>query len=217
YQYHGTVKQGDTPQAVFIANPFYQRPGRPSRPRIKEIHLVVPRDPVGDFKAGRLQLLLDLPSERVKDLMKAGVKAEDVQTLASRRIYFLAANHDIEALQNQNFRQALAHAIDREAILKAHFRAGFTAIDAQNRLVDKATEETRPLHPTLNGPYPAGSWACAPASRVPENLHDFDLARNKVKAAKLGAVELTLKYPDDDPRVEKACKDICEQIGKLGD
>jgi len=49
YQYHGTVKQGDTPQAVFIANPFYQRPGRPSRPRIKEIHLVVPRDPVGDF------------------------------------------------------------------------------------------------------------------------------------------------------------------------
>jgi ABC-type transport system substrate-binding protein len=215
FRYQDTTNEGESPQAVFVANPSYQRAGRPGLPRIKEIRFVVPRDPVADFKAGRIHLLLDMPTERVGELIKAGVREADIRTLANRRVYFLAVNHENEALQSLDLRKALAHAIDREALLKEFFRGGFEAIDAQHRLVAKAAADTKPLHPALNGPYPLDSWACAPASRVPRNLYDLDKARTRAKQARLDRVELTLKYPNDDPRVSKACQAMADQLSKL--
>jgi ABC-type transport system substrate-binding protein len=217
FEYHGRMGQGQASQALFIANPFYQRAGKPGQPHIREVRMVVSADPGRDFMGGKLQLLLDLPTSRIKELIQAGFKEQDIRTLSSRRVYFLAVNHDNEALQDQDLRKAIAHAIDRETLLKDHFRAGYEGVGRDNRLTTQLGIDTVPLHPMLNGPYPAGSWACAPASRVPPRLYAYDLARTRAKLAlsRLHKVELTLKYPDDDPRVAKACTALCAQVAKL--
>jgi ABC-type transport system substrate-binding protein len=219
FQYDRTEAKGDSRHVVFTANPFYQRASRPGRPRIREIRFFVSKDPAKDLEKGQLQLLLDLPSSRVRELIKAGFKEEDIRTLPSRRVYFLAVNHQNEALQNQDLRKAIAHAIDRETLLKDHFRAGYLGLGPGGKLVEKAGPVTEPLHPVLNGPYPAGSWACAPPSRVPTHLFDPSLARTKAKQAlaKLHPVDLKLAYPAGDIRVQKACEDICAQVAGLGE
>src|SRR5262249_36152820 len=129
-------------------------------------------------------------------------------------------NHRKDALQNQDLRKALAHGIDRETLLNDHFRAGYRAVDRNNRLSKQGGPDCQPLHPALNGPFPAGSWACCPPSRVPAKLYDPGLAQTKAKQAraklKTETVKLTLKFPDDDPRARKACADICAQLAKLG-
>jgi ABC-type oligopeptide transport system substrate-binding subunit len=204
---------------VFTANPYYQRSGRGGRPWVREIRFVVPEAPANDFSEGRIQLLLDLPTAQVAKLKAAGVKDENIRTLAPRRVYFLAVNHRKESLRNQDLRQALAHGIDRETLLKDHFRAGYQGLDRNNQLRKRAGPDTHALHPALNGPYPAGSWACSPSSRVPLNLYNPALARAKAKRAraqlKTGTIKLTLKFPNDDPRVKKACQDLCAQLNKV--
>src|SRR5262249_58758911 len=67
------------------------------------------------------------------------------------------------------------------------------------------------------GPYRAGSWACCEPSRVPLNLYDPGRARSHAAAAvkRLGSIDLTLKYPDDDPRVRRACEFLCQQVEQL--
>ncbi len=219
YQYQGTVTHDGRREAVFVANPFYQRSVRPGRPFIQEIRFYVAKKPAEDLTRGPMRLLLDLPTERIKDLVKKGFKEENVRTLANRRVYFLAVNNQNDSLQSQQLRLALAHAIDREAILDAHFRAGFAAVDRAGRLLPRSNPEAERLHPALNGPYPAGSWASAPSSRVPPALYNPDRARTMAKEAltrlRAKTVELTLKYPAGDPRVEKACQDICAQAAKV--
>jgi peptide/nickel transport system substrate-binding protein len=202
---------------VFAANPFYQRASKPGRPRISEIRFFVPKEPVREFRDGRLHLLLDLPTPRLRELKQLGLPEQSLLTLGNRRVYFLAVNHQNEALQNQHLRKAIAHAIDRDALLTSHFRGGYKGVDRDGRLMEQLGADSRPLHPELNGPYPPMTWACAPSSRVPARLYNLDLARSDAKRAlaKLSKVNLTLKYPDDDPLVQKACQEICDQVGKL--
>jgi ABC-type transport system substrate-binding protein len=56
---------------------------------------------------------------------------------------------------------------------------------------------------------------------VPTKLHDPEKARLFLGEARdkdgVKKVELTLKYPDDDPRVEQACREIARQLAALGD
>jgi ABC-type transport system substrate-binding protein len=220
----GPATEEDTNYLVFAANPYYQRAGRPGRPRIREIRFFVTKDPGRALRNERLHLLPDVRTSEIPDLVKKhGFREDDIRTLPNRRVYFLAVNHndrDSEALQNLELRQALAHGIDREALLKSHFRAGFEGIDGEHRLVRVATPDTTKLHPALNGPYPAGSWACSPDVRA--NLFDPDKARLKARAAlkklrRVKLIELKLTFPDDDPRVKAACNDMCEQLSKLAD
>jgi ABC-type transport system substrate-binding protein len=213
----GTADEENKKYLVFAANPFYQRASRPAMPRIREIRFFESHDPAGELRGERLHLLPDVPTGKVPELLKGGFRPDDIRTLASRRVYFLAVNHGVDALENEDLRQAIAHAIDREAILRAHFRAGFEALDRDHHLVKAAGLDTVKLHPALNGPYPAGSWACSPD--VSPQLYDLDRAGLKARAAlkKLKKVELRLSYPTGDPRVEGACKDICAALGKLSD
>jgi ABC-type transport system substrate-binding protein len=229
FQYRGREPENNPRFAVFTANPKYQdRTGRKDLPYIREIRFVVSSNPIRDFKENQLHLLLDLPTQRARELLDAdkkefGDNRPTIRTWGNRRVYFLAINHKKkEALKIQEMRKAFAHAIDREGLLTAHFRAGYQAIDRQNQLKTVLTNEDEQLHPALNGPFPAGSWACCPTSRVPAgaNLYNPDDALSYVKGAlkTLGEdVDLKLSYPNDDPRVVKACEAICTALSKLTD
>jgi ABC-type oligopeptide transport system substrate-binding subunit len=217
FQLQAREEEAESKAVVFTANPFYQRAARPGRPWVREIRLVVPKDPAKDFTEGRLHVLLDLPTNGIARLKGADLKDINIRTLANRRVYFLAVNNRHDALGNQDLRQALAHAIDRATLLKGHFRAGYQSVDRNQQVSRK--EGTQVLHPALNGPFPAGSWACCPSSRVPTTLYNPALAKRKAKQAlaklNTATVNLTLKYPDDDLRVAEACKEICAQVAKL--
>jgi peptide/nickel transport system substrate-binding protein len=196
FQFHG--KDGNA--VVFTANPKYQRADKPGLPQIREIRFFHSDNPPRDFADGRLHLLLDLPTDKIASLRS--VKGVTVQTLPNRRVYFLAVNHRSRALQNEDLRRAIAHAIDRTKILDDVFRADLKG-------------DPMPPHRPLNGPYPPGSWACKP--NLPADPFDPALAR--VMAAKAKTVStrrLSLKYPDEDPRVKRACEMIRDQVAALG-
>src|SRR5262249_52364449 len=133
---------------VFLANPSYSaRAGKNNLPRIREIHFVRCDDPVKDFGKGDDKRSIDLYANPTADQIKA-LRANPslviTPTKPNRRIYFLAVNHLKPALKNENVRRALAHAINREKILDECFRGDLG-------------KET---HHSLNGPFPARSWAC---------------------------------------------------------
>jgi ABC-type transport system substrate-binding protein len=191
----------DASQVVFVANPYYEmRSGKAGLPRIREIHFIRSENPVNEFREERLQLLLDWPSSRFKELENA---RDDVKlmTLPNRRIYFLAVNHQNPLLgKNQALRRAIAHAINREEILKDCFRAGLTPSP----------------HRPLNGPYLLGSWAYNPTLKA--DPYDRDLAKSQATKAKEGRTSLgrlSLKYPSGDSAVAKACQQIQEQVKQV--
>jgi ABC-type transport system substrate-binding protein len=186
------VTEDNRDYLVFKVNPHFRRHGK--SPRFAEIRLftVKKEEVTKEFQhpTKPMNFWLDAPSEALALCDKAQAKSE---TLVNRRIYFLAVNCRLKDLASVDLRRAIALAIDREAILKSRFRAG----DAKR-------------HAALNGPYPAESWACAKG--VPTNLFNSELAKSKLK----GSVTLALKFPDDDPRVGEACKDIQKQLERLG-
>jgi peptide/nickel transport system substrate-binding protein len=117
---------------------------------------------------------------------------------SSRRIYFLAVNHAVPALGGAggtDLRRLLAHAIQRDAILNECFRAGY-----------------RDFHQALNGPFPPDTWPCSPL--VSPTLDQPDLARSLIDPRRK-PVALELKYPADDPAVERACQMMQKQLEEL--
>lgn len=196
YRYVGQPTIDNRPTAVFVANPNYgSRSGKRGLPHIREIHLVRSDNPVVDFAKGRIDLLLDVPPKRVKEL--EGAKNVLVPPpLPSRRVWFLAVNHRRPALRNQDLRRALGLAVPREKILDDYFRP----------------EPGREVHKSLNGPFPADSWACDP--NIP-SLDRLDLAKARLKEAeRRGPLpkRLSLKYPDDDPRVTQAMEYLAAHL-----
>jgi ABC-type oligopeptide transport system substrate-binding subunit len=212
---------GKTQFARFVANPHYgARAGRAGRPHLQEIHFFqynVARDKDGkektqvedDIRTLHLNLALDLTAAEAAALrQKAGDLRVRVPPPAgpNRRIWFLAVDHHTPALQNAALRLALADAIDREAVLDRCFRGG-----------------VKEAHKALNGPYPAGSWACNPDLKGPthkDSLDPFDEAAAKALRAQaateagLRDVSLDLSYPTGDPAVKAAVDDICDQVKK---
>jgi ABC-type oligopeptide transport system substrate-binding subunit len=189
----------DGEKCVFVANQHYgARENREGLPRIREIFLVKSVDPFQEFRTDpNFGMVFDLTSAKFKELKSAGLDATvKLRTLPNRRIYFLALNHRNSVMQNEHFRRGLANAIQRDEILKACFREGL--------------EQPVP-HRALNGPYPPGSWAADPSVlpyRTPFARDELTLA----KANRATKVSLTLKYPDDDPAVARACELIKKQI-----
>src|SRR5204862_7484374 len=89
----------------------------------------------------------------------------------------------------------------------------------------RGARKQRQVHKAINGPYPAGSWACNPAlKRSGEDKNSLDLfdlafADSQIKqAADQGErdIRLTLKYPTGDTQVEKAVADLCNQMKTIG-
>ena len=205
YRYEGReTEPGERQVAVFRANPYYsQRPGNFGMPNIREIRFVVPNlsSAPRNLSDGQLHLALDvltadLPRYTSDPLASGLIK---VWTPAiNRRIWMLAVNHRRLALQNVDLRRGIAAAIDREEILNSIFR----------------TEERRTAHKSLNGPFPVNSWATpAKAKEKGTTLFNKDLAGGLLgSAVATGAIRLTLKYSEDDPRAVRACGIIKAQV-----
>lgn len=152
--------------------------GQRHRGQVREIRLFVP----GKTLSPPLpHVIIDMPG-----LAKQGY--QEVQQPAWRRVYFVAVNHRRPELANVKLRRFLALAVDRDKILQDFFPG------------DKSQ--------SLNGPYPLESWATCPPPRVPRSLYQPELARSLARELKAESakIRLTLKYPSDDPRVEKACQ-----------
>jgi ABC-type transport system substrate-binding protein len=201
YVYDGRKSDMGREYAGFTANLNYgSRPSKIGLPRIQEVRFFATADPVGDVVKNRIDLALDLTAEQALELKKeSGVTVSlPPRPAPNRRVYFLAVNLRRPALAGMELRRALAHAIDREKLLDEHFRGGLG----------------REVHRSLNGPYPANSWACSPRVKDP-----FDLLKAKALAEearkKLGPVPLaalTLKYPEGDPALAKAMEALCAQV-----
>jgi ABC-type transport system substrate-binding protein len=221
----GTLTADGRKYLRFIANPSYATGPRHPAPQIREIRFFVSSDPAADFahKTAPMHLLLDARTQDLSRLTKAGIRL--AETATERRVYFLAINHRVPALADEKLRRALAHGIDRGRLLADHFgssvpafRAGSLAIwGAPGPAVAAAMAPTGAAHhQVLNGPYPAGSWAVCPDNRVPARLANLATAETFLRGVKAATVELELKYPDDDPRVEAACRALAGQLADLG-
>jgi ABC-type transport system substrate-binding protein len=194
----------------FVANPSYGlRPGKRDLPRIQEIRFYLCTNAVEELCSGKLDLVLDLTAKEVNELrQKANNFHVEVPlptpAAPNRRIYFLAINHG--KLPDANLRKALAYAINREKLLDDHFRGP---------LKDQVH-----IHKALNGPFPAGSWACNPALANRQNkdsldLYDADGAKTFSQQAAVRAIgPLKLKYPEGDPTLKEALEDLCAQVKK---
>ncbi len=189
-----------------MSNPAYgSRPGRANLPHIREIRFYVSKDPVKDLKEGQLDMALDLTS------VQAATLAKESRILVpppgpNRRVYFLAVNHKPGSiLANSDIRRGLALAIDREELLDRYFRKDLG----------------KGFHKALNGPFPAGSWACQHVSGD-KSLDPFDvkLAERKI-ADGLDATrarkteQLSLLYPTGDPRLADALNDLRKQVAAV--
>lgn len=197
----------------FSANPSYRsRPTKNGAPHIQEIRFYTSSNAVEDLSAGKLDLVLDLTATEAQELLQkqnAGLPIEaplPSQTVPNRRIYFLAIN--TRKLADAELRQALSYAIDRETLLNKHFRGPLN---------------TR-VHKALNGPFPVGSWACNQngndaANKVAPKLFKPDAAKflkdqpSVRQAVKDGPWKLN--YPDGDPALADAMKELCAQVKEL--
>ncbi|HJT79079.1 MAG TPA: ABC transporter substrate-binding protein [Gemmataceae bacterium] len=197
YQFAGPKRSaGGRDYVSFTASPNYgSRAGKAGLPHLREVEFFKTDDPVKDLQAHTIDLVPDLPSDKVKAAGDvAGVR---VRTLPQNlRVYFLAVNYRQPNLQDVHLRLALAWAIDRAKILTDAFRRGGPGEN---------------VHHVLTGPFPAGSWACGQA----QVGYRHDRARRElVEAQKAGleGVELTLKYPNDDPAVKRAMEAVRDQV-----
>jgi ABC-type oligopeptide transport system substrate-binding subunit len=192
----------------FIANPSYgSRPGKREMPHIEEVRFYVYNDAVKELRQGEMDLVLDLTAKEADELRQ---QADSLQVTAplpsaavpNRRIYFLAVNQN--RLKDAAVRRSLALAINREKLLNEHFRGPLKG----------------QVHKALNGPFPAGSWACSPGlsnrqDRASLDLFDFEKARalsQQAPVRKAAESPLKLKYPEGDPVLAEALKALCDQV-----
>jgi ABC-type oligopeptide transport system substrate-binding subunit len=184
---------------VLRANPNFVRHGQPAPGPIREIRFFAPKDADADLGQLPAHLILDPHPGQLAALRKQGYS--DIRNLPVPRVWFLGVNHRRAAFANANVRLALAQAVDRKGLLDRHFRTDLPGATAL----------------TVNGPFPRGSWANSSASRVPEELFRAEDARAAArKAGKVVAkVEWSLKYPDGDPRLHAAFKELADQVAKV--
>ncbi|HEX4588377.1 MAG TPA: ABC transporter substrate-binding protein [Gemmataceae bacterium] len=209
FVYAGRQTKGGRVYAIFPANPAYRRP---DPPKLSAVWMVATRNPVADFKSklfhfaltthtGQLAALKPPPQPVGGQVGKLEVNIGNlghVDTVFSRRIYLLAVNHQSAKLgegeKGRELRKFLAHAIQRDAILTACFRAGFGE-----------------HHQPLTGPFLPNTWPCNGA--LAGRLDDPDLARS-LRSREAGKVDLVLKYPAGDPAVAEACKLMAQQVAE---
>ncbi len=197
YQVQGREGADGRVYLVLRANPRYLRRGRPSPGPIREVRFFVWRD--GDPGEPAPHLALDITPAQGAALKKHA-KVE-LRNLEVPRVHFLGLNHRRAPFTNLHVRKALALAIDRAGLLKRHFLSELPGAAPQ----------------TVNGLFPRNSWANSAGKRVPEELYRADDARSAARLAgkDLAQVEWTLKYPEGDPQLDAALKELAEQVGKV--
>ncbi len=197
FEYLGRKDEENKAVAVFQLNPHDLRPGAGN---LNEIRLTKWTDPGKDLGKPLPHLILDAPTDQLPALKALGYVESDART--SPRVCFLAVNQRKAPLASDAVRRAIAHGIDRQALLNQHFRSA--ALKGKH-------------HATANGLFPRDSWASAPVPRVPEELFHAEQARSFARKAKAESakLELTLKYPAADARVEAACTEVGQTIVAL--
>ena len=110
FMYEGRKTMGGREYAIFPVNPAYNRPN-PSR--LKAVWMVVSRNPLSDWKGGLIHFAVTTntnelasasnphPAGGAQQAGKLEVNISNtghVDTLFGRRIYFLAINHQVQAL-----------------------------------------------------------------------------------------------------------------------
>ncbi|MGE3807084.1 MAG: ABC transporter substrate-binding protein [Gemmataceae bacterium] len=134
----------------------------------------------------------DLARGTLHLVLDAEVEGDEVLRLPARRVFFLAVNQRRPFLQNRALRRCLALAIDRAAIVKSVF-----GDSKGNR--------------ALNGPFLGDSWAANPELAPLFNAASAAALAVKAKES-LGGNTLSLKYPEGDGRIERACQAIRDQV-----
>ncbi len=184
----------------FRANPRFREGGTP---HIKEIQFneIQPLDAIGEFAKGKLDLVYGVRKAHRAQLVQEG-RQSCLHRLNTPSVYFLAPNYAARntPLVDANFRLAIAHAINRSAILTQYFRD------------DEHDNANRPL----TGPFPCDSWANSPMVEdfKTERARSF-LAQARQKFTTIRPV--TLCYPDEeDQDTENACKLIKQNLSEIG-
>ena len=200
--------------------PYGLRAGHPNQPRLTEVRLLRRATPSPTSSAERsIWCSARSPARWRKSTilgrrtkisrtprLEAVVSGRDlnVQTLPSRRIYYLAVNHA--------YRPSAETPASRRACCLRH-----------SQRTDPDRLLSRRLHGRIIGArrsVPPNTWPCSPlvvkgrsttrpgqkASATPPNC----AAVGKDWPGRTR--ELKLKYPAGDPLIEKACKMICEQV-----
>lgn len=205
--YGGKGSEQAREYVAFKANEHYAARGHTTgQPRIKEVRFFASADPVKDLQEKKLDMVLDLTAEQAGKLEKVEgvVVPKPSSEVPNRRIHFLAINHTNRKLRNPAIRLALAWAINRDKLLSDHFRNGWD----------------QRIHRVINGPYPAGTWACDPTvvgrSKADKlDLFDEQGAKSKwkqgLKEIDETTVRLELAYPSGDDDLAAAMKALCKQ------
>ena len=142
-------------------------------------------------------LAFDVPTDQIPAFKELGFT--EVAVSGPTCVFFLAVNQRHPSLASKEVRRAIAHAIDRQALLNKHFRS--PAVKTPHQM-------------TANGLFPHGSWASCPAPRVPAELFQPEQARSLARKLAAGAdgFAWTLKYANDDGRVKDACEAVAAAI-----
>lgn len=204
YRFTGVEQEAMRTCAVFKASTLYgDRASNIGLPVIREIRLFVPKPDVAgrDFLAGQLHLWMD-PGAETYTRTLADVNLSSVAggyTLEhNRRIWMLAVNHRKSTLRRNELRRALAHAIDRDVIVKEALRSGNAR-----------------MHQSLTGPFPPGAWPAPPAAKP---LFQPELAKGyfaEVLKEPNDPVALTIRYCNEEPGAAQAVSRIKEQVETL--
>jgi ABC-type transport system substrate-binding protein len=207
FMYGGIKSDQEREYRQFVANPNYgSRPSKLGLPHVQEVRFYQSSSPAKDLEQNRIDLAVDLTADDAKSLQgRADVKVQlpGPQTM-NRRVYFLAVNLRRPGLANAEFRRMLSVAINREKLLDDVYRGSLG----------------RAVHKAINGPFPAGSWACSPniKSPNPPSLDPFDhdlavsLAKQPETRKGMGPTPLTLKYPEGDAALDKAMEALVAQV-----
>jgi ABC-type oligopeptide transport system substrate-binding subunit len=130
----------------------------------------------------------------LREQLKGARKEEQLKSLVTPSVYFLAPNHRRSELKNRSLRLAIAHALNRRELL------------ADLPGDDQSKKE-------LTGPFPLGCWACSHESFA----FDSRLVRGHLADCAdevNGMGELSLVFPLEDDKAEKACEKIKEALAK---
>jgi ABC-type transport system substrate-binding protein len=213
FVYAGSGSEQGRTFARFLANPYYgTRAGKLNWPRFREVRFFAYTDAEQEIK-NKLEVLLDLTAEEADTLHQtpsAGYNVHlPVATTPNHRVYYLAVNHRVPPLNDENARSALSMAINREKILDDSFRGKLK----------------RKVHKAINSPYPANCWATDPKLHNltdPKSCDPCDpsLAKANWSAAKKKLrpgeeVTLSLKYPDGDAALAKAMSALANQVQEI--
>jgi ABC-type transport system substrate-binding protein len=203
--YFAGFEEGAKRQAVFKANPYYgERASRVGRPMLREVRFVEPSgNLVTDFVNHQLHVVLGLSTEELFALkeeaqQQAGsVRLKDYAP-PHRRMHLLAVNHRRPAMESQELRREIAHAINRKEILDKIYRA---------------QGKGEAYHRALTGPFPPDCWA-SPDRSEQKDLYQESLAKQLEGKRGGGKVTLTLAAPDD-AKSKRVVAMIQEQLGKV--